>query len=316
MKPHTDNSRAMAHQFRRDYLIVSIVPLLALFFLVVAGIAISRNYLNSLFVQTTDALNQDAETNLQTLGEDLIRNKARDVARQIEIYFRMNPLMTISQMRQDDLFNKVSLQKVGITGYTAMYEAPSCIFRVHPNKQMLDKDMSYLKQELPSWWALVGATLSGDEVSGYYDWKDADGKVRKKYMTVTPVGYPLKGHTMMVAATSYIDEFSEPIKEMGLKANKLSLVYQRYVSQQGLIFGAVTTVVILLTFAGTYFWGRRAALRYILPIMQLSETARRLGEGNLEVDCGRELLNRKDEIGILAQAFNGMSRQLVELFQR
>ncbi len=306
---------SLAAQFRRDYFIISIVLVLSFFTLLIGGATITRNYLAGLIKHSTQDLNRDAQKNLEALGEKIIQAKARDVARQIEIYFRMNPEMSIRQMRQDPFFQSIALQKVGNTGYTAMYDAPSCIFRVHPNPKTLDKDMSYLKKELPSWWKIVGATLGGDEVSGYYDWIDSDGTTRKKYMTVTPVGTPLKGQTMMVAATTYIDEFSTPVKDMELKAEKIIHQYQRYVSRQGIIFGIVSFVVALIAFYGVYWLGTRASSRYILPIMQLADITRDLGEGKWEISSNDHLLQRKDEIGTLAQALNSMSNQLKELFR-
>ena len=72
-------SRSMARQFTRDYLIVSIIPLIALLFLVLIGTEISRDHLADLIQQTTHDLNIDAEHSLQQLGEEIIRQKARDV---------------------------------------------------------------------------------------------------------------------------------------------------------------------------------------------------------------------------------------------
>ena len=61
----------MARQFTRDYLIVSVIPLLILFILVVAGIKITRDYLSDLIQKSTYELNRDAEQSLQKLGESI-----------------------------------------------------------------------------------------------------------------------------------------------------------------------------------------------------------------------------------------------------
>jgi PAS domain S-box-containing protein len=73
-------------------------------------------------------------------------------------------------------------------------------------------------------------------------------------------------------------------------------------------------VLIVLTFFGTYFFGRRETLQYILPIMQLSDTARKFGEGKWDIELHDHVLQRQDEIGIMAQSFNGMALQLKDLF--
>jgi PAS domain S-box-containing protein len=92
--------------------------------------------------------------------------------------------------------------------------------------------------------------------------------------------------------------------------------YHQYVYRQWGLFGTIAAAVLILVFSATYYFGRRAGLRYILPIMQLAESARGLGEGKWEVAPSAELSGRKDEIGILAGALQEMSAQLSELFNR
>ena len=44
----------------------------------------------------------------------------------------------------------------------------------------------------------------------YYPWEDADGKIRDKFMVCVPVS----GTSFMVAATTYLDEFLLPVREV------------------------------------------------------------------------------------------------------
>jgi two-component system, cell cycle sensor histidine kinase and response regulator CckA len=308
-------SHSMARQFTRNYLIISSVPLLLLLILILTGVIITRDYLADLIMKSTYSLNADAEHSLQQLGEQMIRTKARDVAHQVEIYFRMHPDMDIKDMRKDPFFVELASQKVGETGYTSVYEAGTWIFRVHPNQKLIDQDVSFLAKDLPSWWAIVGATHSGEEVSGYYDWRDPDGTLRTKYMTITPAKVRLNGTIMMVAATTYISEFSAPVAAMKVKADKVVGNYQQYTSKMLIGFDITAGFVVLLTFSGTYYLGSRAALKYILPIMQLSESAKNFGEGKWNVSIPEEVILRQDEIGTMAKSFNFMSHQLKELFR-
>jgi len=308
--------RSMAGQFTRDYLIVSIIPLILLLLLVLIGTNITRAYLADLIRHSTYDLNMDAERSLQQLGEKIIQQKARDVAKQLEIYFRMHPDKSIQEMRNDPLFMELAIQKVGETGYTALTEAHTYLFRVHPNSKLNDRDMRFLKEKMPDWWKIVQGGIYGDETSGYYNWIEPDGSVRKKYLVATPVKIPLKGIIMMVSATTYIDEFSAPIVEMREKAGSIAEHYQRYVLKQWFIFGLIAGGVLFLTFIGTYLLGRKAAFRYILPIMKLSRDAQELGKGNWDVAHGKDILEREDEIGILAQALNRMSVQMKDFIGR
>jgi HAMP domain-containing protein len=309
-------ARSMARQFARNYLVASIVTLIFLIILMIVGLVLTQDYLEDLIMKSAHDLNMDAEKGLQELGEEIIQSKARDVSKQLEVYFRTHPNVDIREMRRDPFFMGLALQKVGKTGYTAVYETNIPIFRIHPNKKLIDQDVSFLAKDLPSWWAIVKATLSGKEISGYYNWRDTDGSVRKKYMTITPVKVPLSGKTMMVAATTYIDEFSVPIIEMEKKAKRVIDTYQEYVTRLLIIFGIIVIAVIILTFFGTYSLGRRTASLYIIPIMRLAARAHEFGEGKWDATGDEATLERKDEIGTLFQAFNRMSQQLKDLFGR
>jgi two-component system cell cycle sensor histidine kinase/response regulator CckA len=309
-------STSMARQFSVNYLLASLIPVLILFMLIFVGTNAIRVHLADLISSSTYALNRDAESSLRALGEEIIHTKARDVAKQIEVYCRMYPDRTIETMRQDPYFMELAIQKVGQTGYTAITEAHTYLLRVHPNPRLNDVDMRTMAKQMPSWWAIVQKAIAGDPASGYYDWIEPDGSVRQKFLSVVPVNFPLHGITMMVAATTYIDEFSLPIQAMQQKADGIVRHYRDYMARAWIIFGILGMVVVFLSFCGTYLWGRKVAMRYILPISQLSDAVRRYGEGQWDVEVHPSMRGRKDEIGTLAQAFDNMSKQLKDLFSR
>lgn len=309
-------SRSIASQFRRNYAIVAIVPLVLLFVLVVIGTNMTRKRVEMLIGDVTRELNQDAEVALRDLGEQIVLGKARDVARQMEIYFRMHPDKSIAEMRSDPLFMDLAIQPVGDTGYTAVTEAHTYLFRVHPNSSLNDQDMRQLADEMPSWWQIVENAIDGTETTGYYDWTEPDGSTREKFMATTPVGVPVDGVTIMVSATTYIDEFSAPVADMNTRAATIADDYRDYVAQQWWTFSAVFAAVILLTAAGTYWFGSRAALRYIEPLQRLARAARSFGEDYREVTGVSSITERDDEIGVLGSAFERMSKRMRELFTR
>ncbi|MFO7570444.1 MAG: PAS domain S-box protein [Smithellaceae bacterium] len=319
-------SRSITNRFTRDYLIISIIPIAFLLILIITGAVVTRNYLAYMIEESTYDLNSDAEKSLQALGEEIIRTKARDVARQIEMYFRMHPGKTFAEMRKDPLFMELALQRVGKTGYTAITEARKpgdkptdglepVIFRVHEKAQYNDRDMGFLGKAMPSWWFIAKRGLDGVETAGYYDWQEPDGTVRQKYLAVTPVQVKKNGVIIMVSATTYIDEFSVPIRQMRQKADIVVGNYQQYISDQLLLFSLLAAMIILLTFYGIFYLGRRAGLRHILPITELAEAAKHLGEGNWNVQIPDQITGRLDEIGVTGQSFNRMSLQLKDSFQ-
>lgn len=315
MTKQSSRARSIINQFRRHYLVASLIPVIFLLVLVLVFTVMTRNDLNDLITRSTHDLNQDAERSLQQLGEKIIMTKARDVAVQMEMYFRLHPDKTFPEMRRDPLFMRLAVQKVGETGYTALTEVKNWLFLVHPNAKLNDTDIRLLAKKMPDWWKIIErAVATGATDSGYYNWREPDGSFRKKFMVVTPVGVKHKGITIWVAATTYIDEFTIPVQKMKFKANAIVAGYQQYVARQLIWFVFVAASIILLTFAGIHLWGRRAGQRFITPIVSLAETAKKLGEGTWDVRLPESVLTRQDEIGIMSQSFAHMAGQLQETF--
>lgn len=304
----------MDRQFRLNFCIISIIPVLLLFILVVGGTRIAHHHLSRLVSSSTFELQHDAENYLSLLGQNIIASKSKDVAKQLEIYFRMHPDRSIQEMRKDPLFVEIAYQKVGLTGYTAVTEANTNILRVHPNPKLVDLDMEQFAEQMPAWWVITEKANRGEISSGYYDWIEPDGSIRKMYMVITPVKVPLDGVTMLVAATTYIDEFSRPIAAMHGKADSIVKHYRTYMTRLWLLSGLIALFVISLSFCGTLILGRRLASRHILPIVQLADTVRSYGKGQLNVVVHKDIIDRNDEIGTLSQSFTDMSKQLKDLF--
>ena len=314
MKANRQESDSIVRQFTKDYLLISLIPLILILVLGLAGAITATMSVGNIIERSIRDLNSDANNYLNELGEIVIQNKARDVSRQVEVFLKSNPVGSMEELQENRAFREIALQGVGDTGYTCLYEAGTAIMRIHPNPILIDADMELLAEKLPSWWAIFEPTLAGIEVSGYYDWLEPNGTIRKKYMTMTPVTESFHGTTLMIAATTYIDEFSLPVAAMDAKADEIAERYRRFASRGTWLFAAAAATVLFLTFSGVYLIGRRAALNYILPIEQLGEAVRNLGKGNWKFSGPPEMLNRKDEIGALAQAFDRVSRRLSELF--
>ncbi|MCP3954835.1 MAG: PAS domain S-box protein [Desulfobacterales bacterium] len=303
----------MTRQFTRDYLFIAIGPLILLFLLSLLGGHTSTNYVEKLLSRSINDLNTEALVHLRQLGEKIIENKARDVARQVSIYLRTHPEATMASLQKNSDFRQIAMQEVGVSGYTCIYEAGTGTMRIHPNTKLIDVELGILATKLPSFWAIFKPSLSGIEKSGYYNWLDPDGSIRDKFMTMTPVPVPFRGKILMIAATTYIDEFSAPFQALNSHAGEIKDKYQKFASREGLYFIGGVMVLLLLTFGSVYRLGRRAALRYILPIERLGESVGKIGKGDWNFSESAKMFSRDDEIGALARTFDMMSKHVKEL---
>lgn len=151
---------------------------------------------------------EDSTIYLNQLGEDIIIQKAGDVATQVEMYLETRPAMSAAEMRNDTALRDIVVQPVGITGYTTLIDPVNALIVIHKFPEQ-EKDISPLAEELTSFWALIEATAGGQSAAGYYDWREVDGTIREKYASIVPVK-TADGRVLTLWATTYIEEFSQP----------------------------------------------------------------------------------------------------------
>jgi len=314
MNTETNRNHSLSRSFMRDWLLAFIPSVLLL--VLAAGLSFRAGtvYFTELIETTTHELNEYAGEHLRLLGEQFIQTKAKDVANQVAIYLQSCPDISIQELRKDQEFQKIAIQLVGKSGYTCLYEAHTGITRIHPNPSLIDYQMSLLSEKLPSFWAIFRQSLSGIEIAGYYDWQEPDGKIREKYMAMSPVGLKSHDTELMIAATTYIDEFSAPVAAMNAKSSEIRVKSQKFIFRQSLIFGIAGVLIVFLILFSALWLARRVKSRYIQPVEHLAAAAVELGQGRWDAARLDTMPDRNDEIGQLALSFKNMTAKLRELF--
>ncbi len=257
-------------------------------------------------IETSTALGesaiQDSTTHLNQLGEKIIQQKARDVATQIETYLQSRGPMTLGEMRNDEALRRIVVQSVGITGYTTLIAPVESEIVIHKFTGQ-EKDISILKDELPSFWSLITASISREETSGYYDWLEVDGTITQKYASITPVENP-SGITLTLWATTYIDEFSMPAKETAEDIGAAIIESSNYINNS--VENIKNVFILLFTVLVMIIIGLALLLSRVItsPILELKKGAEAIGRGHLDYTLN---IKNKDELGDLAKSFNKMS---------
>lgn len=236
----------------------------------------------------------NAQTALEKAGQEAIREKAESVAAQIKIYLQNRPRLNAANpksLQADANLASIAVQPVGQTGYTALHNDQG-INIFHTNPDVVNSDLSALSERLPQFWTIVAASLDGIPAEGYYDWLEPDNSIRPKYMVVVPVPEtPLR-----VAATTYIDEFTAPTKEL---TQKLQRTTNDLLAQLGLLtFIGSIVAIIAATLIG---------MQTTTPLIDLAHAAERVTKGEWDAI---QPLNDNNEVGTLSRSIHNMTGQL------
>ena len=285
------------------FLGLSIIPLLVFGYVSFRDIRqISRFVLESSTSVGNSAAN-DSTRALESLGAEILRQKAIDVALQCRIFMDANPGLSTRELQAHPEFQKIAVQPVGETGYTIVYEKRTGIMRFHINPQLINFDMHNWKEKLPDFWALFEQSLDGTPGGGYYDWQDPDRSIRKKFMYMAPV----EGTRFMVSATTYIDEFSKPANLTKQQIAESTRVINEQMDESirniRNTFVAILLAMIFVVACISYF----LSMMITDPIVALIRGVRALGRGDMEYQVD---VKTGDELETLADSFNKMTTDL------
>lgn len=245
----------------------------------------------------------ESTTALTHLGEDIIHQRAVCVADQVALYLEAHPeLLSASPetLEADTRLAALTVQPVGETGYTALYDSDA-VTHFHANPALIGADLHTLAERLPGFWTILEASLDGAAVDGYYEWQEADGSLRDKYMSCAPVA----GTPFRVAATTYIDEFSRPVVATQTRIAGILSQLAGYLAGILILVGVFTV--------GLAFWLARGLSR---PILAITDAAAAIERGDFEAIALNQVAQRSDELGRLAHVFQRMGQEVQSREQR
>ena len=255
---------------------------------------------------------QESRRIIEKLTQTDVKEIGRHVSHELELYLNSHPRMKLADLQKSVEFQKIALQLVGASGYTAVHEIPSGINRFHINPALVNTDLNLLDAELPEFGRLLKEHLSagGQEIGGFYNWKEPNGQISKKYMYLIPIKTKTAdGVQLGMAATTYVNEYSGILGAINDKTQKILLQTQKdtldiihtLYFRNFMIIGILVVTVILVTFLFI-----RQTVR---PVRQLISEMNSFALGNKQVQV---TASADDEIGQLARSFDSMIKIILK----
>ena len=245
---------------------------------------------------STDLLVRESAKFVNQMTEEKIGDISAAVAMQCKLYLLSHPELKKEDFSKDMGFKSLAVQKVGQTGYTALYQLPGTdgVWRTwaHINPKIIALDMSTLKKNLKEnfagFWKIIIGVKGGRKSQGYYTWQDKDEKFRDKFMVCTPIA----GTRFVIAATIYLEEFTGPVRMMASSAKALT-------DKAKIVTLAILGATLLSIALVVSIYGQRLARK----IKSLTAIADRIRAGDFAMEIETK---SNDEIGDLAEAIARM----------
>jgi len=253
-------------------------------------------YIQQLQDLSTLITDQSSET-VNKMAEEVIALKAKTVARQVAIFFDAHPGLTREQFNTNPEFRDIAVQKVGKTGYTAVYTIPDengvSSLWAHPNEKLIGVDLKKVMEKalgkgFDRFWKVYAGAFKGKVSEGYYPWQDPDGKIREKFMVCVPI----ENTPYVAPATTYLDEFTTPVKRLRSETTA------RTQATRNTIYVIVLATIVLIGVIVSIY-GYKLTRR----IQALTNIADRISVGELDAEIEAQ---SNDEIGDLGDAVSRM----------
>jgi len=314
-------------------IVASLVPVAVLGQLVIGGITAFSN-------EAKQGVTDVSQEYLTKAGQEAVRMKAQDLAMTIQTYIEAKmklenkTMLTTFDLIQDPELWSIGVQRWGAKEYTWIGAGNKiggreiAVLIAHPafigKEAALGIDLSQppldWDEKMPELYNLLVKIVenpeSPKEVCGYYTWIDpSTGEEFRKYLCHYPTSIKVydpitKGELWVVAGTSaYIDGYFQyltqnPENPAENIAGEISKSFESALQQIYYALGiaaaiALVFVVILAVFTTTSI---------TRPIIELSNTADKIAEGDLEAEVPHQ--GRSDEIGILAKSIERLRRSL------
>jgi nitrate/nitrite-specific signal transduction histidine kinase len=242
---------------------------------------------------------------LEDSGRRIVQLRAQNVAKDVQIYIEKNMYRGIDTLMRSSELAKIAIQSIGQTGNTLLYGQDGIVY-FHADTSFIDRNIEYLAGDNSNYLNILQNGYKG-EAAGYYNLEDSSGNIRARYLYCVPIA----GTPWIIAASTFIDEFSRPATETESRITAVVLNTTRYIDQQmnmaqWTFIVIIVCMLIMIAIIGTYM-----ARSITEPIIELTKGAGTIAQGNLDYQIK---IHTGDEIEQLSNQFNAMTVALKESY--
>jgi class 3 adenylate cyclase/HAMP domain-containing protein len=263
--------------------------------------------------RVTAANVQHSERLLTQLGENIVKDKAEDVSRELGFLLGGQKHYNYARMRQDAFLRKIATQTIytpdGPAGYMDLYDNKGYIL-FHPDKNVEGRNQLDWEKEYPQATAMIKRSFTQNDVKGYFTFFDKHKRERRRFS----VRVHVPGTPFIIAAIVNLDEFFTPSQRrmeascqlVTAQARKQITEHYARLNREVMLAGLFAGLALCLLGGLSGLWFAGAISR---PISRLRDGVQQMGEGDLAVAVP---VRGVREVAELATSFNHLGEQLTD----
>ncbi|MFC1845871.1 histidine kinase [Chloroflexota bacterium] len=288
-----------------SFLAVSLIAVGIISVFAIRNMGIVGNTARQNLINLGESAVAESITALEDSGRKIIQLRANVVARDVKSFIEQHPDLELADLKDNKDLKKIAVQTVGQTGSTMVFGSDGIIY-IHDISKFAGVPVLVLATGIPELADILESSLYG-EAAGYYEERDGMGDIRAKYIYSVPV----EGTSLMVAATTFIDEFSRPAEKTESVITAGVIDTTQYVENQmdaaQLTFLIIIVCMIIIIATLASFMARTITE----PVTALTKGAEVIGRGDLDHQIK---ITTGDEMEQLATQFNAMTAALKESY--
>jgi hypothetical protein len=165
-----------------------------------------------------------------------IKNIAEDTRDEIEGYLLEHPDMTVEDLQNDEVFQKIAVRRVGETGYTLVGDSARLVVFFHIQPRFINFDITVIKEIDPDSLSRMEDMQEIGVGYGFYDASELFNITRKKYEYISKTdAVSADGVRFFVSATTYVDEYGGSV-QLASRLDKDFRLFQQEKGYEDLIF--------------------------------------------------------------------------------
>jgi len=149
-----------------------------------------------------------------------VDEESKIIIKEIENYIKRNPNKNFDEFKSDPIFQKITTGIIGLDGYISIESYQQQVASFNEGGSFFGRTYEDINNSPELYKLIVDGIKNNQDIYGFYNWKEQDKKIIKRYLRITNLGLKTSdgfGLAVVVAATVDSYKMVKEVSELNLK---------------------------------------------------------------------------------------------------